>query len=111
GPRPGSTPTSTRPATSGPASAAPRRCLCTRTRRSGSRTITSISSSAGRLRQRDDVAVRVLEPGDLSAVGRRPDAVLVLPVALVRLELDTALDQLPPGRSDIVDVEAEHGEL
>src|SRR4051812_37980650 len=98
GRRPGSTTTSTMPVASGPRSAKPPRSWSPPIRRLASPTTTWSSSSAGlllrRLRQRDDVAVRVLEPRHLTPVGSGPDAVLVGGVALVGLERDAAVLEL-----------------
>src|SRR2546423_8999553 len=62
------------------------------------------------LDDRDDVARRVLEPGDGRSVGLARDAALVLARSLVPLELDAGLHKLVDGLLDVRDREVEDGE-
>src|SRR5690349_3338495 len=60
------------------------------------------------LQHREDVARRVLEPGDRGA-GAAGDALLVLFETLVALEADAALGEPVDGGLDVVDLEVEDG--
>src|SRR4051794_15068797 len=111
----GSTTTSTRPATPGRRAATSRRCSSTPIPLSASPTRTWKNWRNGqlglRLGDRDDVAVRVLEPRQTATVRRGPDAVLVLIEALVRLELDPAVSELGHRLAYVVHVPPEDREL
>src|SRR5580692_9076200 len=59
-------------------------------------------------RNTQDIPVGVLEPGDLRAGRRSPDAQLVLVHTLIALEADSGLPQALHGRSDLRDLPAQN---
>src|SRR5579864_259581 len=72
-------------------------------------TYSRIDGGGTSVAERQQVAVRVLEPGDAVAGRRRPDPELVLVVALEAFEPYAALHQRADGSAQIVDVPADGG--
>jgi hypothetical protein len=62
------------------------------------------------LREAEDVAVGVLEPGDLGAAGSRPDALGVLSGQAVAFKLYALLFKSGEGFGDVGNLPAENGE-